>query len=151
MASEVLELLRLQRHALANQVQLIASWLELGRPDRARECANRLRLRLQSEAELVRAVPEPVAEALLVQRLRAEARGLVVELEPPPRPVAWPAAQAASLAARVAEAVSAWSERAARGDDCPSVHVSVEERGVVLRWPGRDGAPGGAEVVLEPR
>src|SRR5690606_6746269 len=77
----LLPYLRAYRHRVANHVQVAAGWLELGDNGQARAALEVLRRRLQAEARLAAALPQPLAGLVLGLALLAEEQGIEVSLE----------------------------------------------------------------------
>lgn len=73
------ETVRNQRHSFINHLQVISGWLQLDRPDRARQHAEALGARMSAESDVMRALPPSMALTLVVLSLEAETFGVSVD------------------------------------------------------------------------
>lgn len=78
-AQEALEMLRNQRHSFLNQLQVIAGWLQMGRPERAHQFVGQLTARFAAEGAVLRQVSEPLGLMVIAINLEAESFGVQVE------------------------------------------------------------------------
>ena len=103
-----LRYLRAYRHGLANQLQFVSGWLELGDVARARAALAALRARLEAEARLASALPEPLAAYLLAQAVLSEDRGVSVDFDLAPGAPAAGAADPGRWQAARAQLADGW-------------------------------------------
>jgi len=73
------ETVRNLRHSLINHLQVISGWLQLDRPDRAREHAEALGSRMAAESEAMRILPPSMALAVVELSLEAETHGVSLQ------------------------------------------------------------------------
>lgn len=69
-------LLRGQRHAFLNHLQVISGWLQMGQADRARQYLQAVARRLEAGGALARAEPADLALALLLAAQVAESHAV---------------------------------------------------------------------------
>ncbi len=75
-SEQTVALLRSQRHSFMNHLQVISGWLQLGRPDRARQYLESIASRMSGEGEAVRQVSSSTALAIMTLGLEAETYGV---------------------------------------------------------------------------
>ncbi len=73
------ETVRNQRHSFINHLQVISGWLQLERPDRARQHLEALGVRMSAESDVIRALPPAMALTVIVLSLEAETFGVSVD------------------------------------------------------------------------
>ena len=106
--SEALVLLRRQRHSLINHLQVVSGWLQLDRPERARQYLEAVAARIAAEADATRQFPPALALVALVLSLDAETYGVAIEWDTTAQPVSPIEGEAlAALQAQVTAAVAA--------------------------------------------
>jgi len=64
------------RHCFMNHIQVLSGWLQLNRPERARQYLERVREGIRREARMVRMVTADLAAVLLTEQTYAESRGI---------------------------------------------------------------------------
>lgn len=78
-AAKSLLLLRRQRHSFLNHLQVISGWLQLEKPERARQYLESVAARMTGEAEALRQASPGLALRMLELGLEAETHGVHLE------------------------------------------------------------------------
>lgn len=78
-AEQTVSMLRSQRHSMMNHLQVILGWLQLGRPERARQYLETLASRMAGEGEAIRQAPAATALVMLTLGLEAETHGVQLD------------------------------------------------------------------------
>lgn len=105
-ATQSLYLMRRQRHAFLNHLQVISGWLQLGRPERASQYLEMVAARMNSEAESIRQAPALLGLLMLELGLEAETRGARLEWRVTGPDVTLSAGQLDQLQQQVLEAMA---------------------------------------------
>ncbi len=135
-----IRIVRLRRHRLANQLQLVAGWLQLGAAGKAEEALDKL-LRAEAQQSLwFRGLPSHWSYSFLRWDAASEERGVTIHWEgldrlQPTYPMAWMLERRMAQAMRIAE-TAVWVQFHARG-----FRIRVQERrGPLPRgWTAVDG------------
>ncbi|HWI65499.1 MAG TPA: Spo0B domain-containing protein [Symbiobacteriaceae bacterium] len=78
-AARSLQLLRRQRHSFLNHLQVISGWLQLEKPERARQYLESVAARMTGESETLRQAAPGLALLMLELGLEAETHGAHLE------------------------------------------------------------------------
>lgn len=128
-----LQLLRKQRHSFLNHLQVLSGWLQLNRPERARQYLDVLASRMGAESEVLNRVPAAAGLFVLEVGLEAETFGVPVDWQ-----VRGEVSDAALEAGRAA--VSAALQRAAaEPEDERGLIVQLGPEGVHVHTPSDKG------------
>ncbi len=151
-AERAMDVLRAYRHELANAVQTISGWLQLGCADRALEQSLQLAARLQEHGDFLRLKAPAVALTLLAESMRALQQGVPLRLEISSELDGLDPLEQARLAEAVAQLVRDACERATGHLQPPHLSLTVAEDAdgyrfevgkdpplATLRWPHHPG------------
>ncbi|HWI51329.1 MAG TPA: Spo0B domain-containing protein [Symbiobacteriaceae bacterium] len=75
-AAQSLHLLRRQRHSFLNHLQVISGWLQLERPDKARQYLEAVAVRMAGESDVLRQAPSALGLLMLELGMEAETYGV---------------------------------------------------------------------------
>lgn len=122
-----LALLRSQRHSFTNHLQVLSGWLQLDRPERARQYLEGLAARIASEGEVIRQVPPSLGLLVIMVGLEAETYGVQVEWR-----LQGPVSQGSD------ELLARWQAEAAEGLKAASLLPEERRKITVVIGPGAD-------------
>lgn len=131
--ARAMALLRRQRHSFLNHLQVISGWLQLERPERARQYLDTIAAEMATQTEVIRRLPAAVG--ILVMELEQEAESYGVRIVwQVAEPV--PADQVAEwLIDARAEVIAALAATATLGDGERHVAVTITTNRLVVHTP----------------
>ena len=78
-AARAMHLVRRQRHSFLNHLQVISGWLQLDRPDRARQYLETIAAHMSAESQALKQATAPLGLLMLELDLEAETHGVHLE------------------------------------------------------------------------
>lgn len=131
--ARAMALLRRQRHSFLNHLQVISGWLQLERPERARQYLDTIAAELATQTEVIRQLP--AAAGIMVMELEQEAESYGVRIH-------WQVAEPLAadpvadwLIGSRSEVIAALAAAATLGEGERHLVVTISAHGLVVHTP----------------